>query len=134
MVLDLIVESVAGSNTWQVQTALIVLLAGAAGSGFAIARWICGERLRQAEWRLRRSEAMCHSLRKLSDEYRKRLSGRSPQQAERKLKEQERKLGVLRFQVASLNEELKSMRAPPAIRETIELRGIRSGTTGPRRG
>jgi hypothetical protein len=66
---------------------------------------------------------MCNSLRKLSDDYRKRLHGRSPQQAEKKLKEQERKLSVLRFQVASLTGELDAMRPPPrgGKAETIDL-------------
>ena len=110
---------------------MLVLLIAAASIGFAVGRWLGAERVRQAEWRLRRSESMCNSLRKLSDDYRRRLSGRSPQQAEKKLKEQERKLSVLRFQVASLAGELKSMNAPPTIRETIELSGIRSDPGDP---
>jgi hypothetical protein len=126
--LDLIVDSVAGSAPWQGQFALLAILVCAAGGGFALGRWLAGERVRQAEWQLRRSEAMCTSLRKLSDDYRKRLSGRSPEQAERKLKEQERKLGVLRFQVASLTGELKSIRTPSPADETgatIELSSVR---------
>ncbi len=124
--MDPIAESLAGSAPWQAQFALFVLLMLAAAGGFAFGRWLGAERVRQAEWRLRRAESMCNSLRKLSDDYRKRLSGRSPQQAEKKLKEQERKLSVLRFQVASLTGELDALR--PAARrgaagKTIDLTG-----------
>ena len=121
--MDLIAESLAGSAPWQAQSALFVLLVLGAAGGFAVGRWLGAERVRQAEWRLRRAESMCNSLRKLSDDYRKRLHGRSPQQAEKKLKEQERKLSVLRFQVASLTGELDAMRPPPrgGKAETIDL-------------
>ncbi len=107
---------------------LLLLLAFAGAAGFAAGLCFYAERLRQAEWRVRRAEAMCNSLRQLSDEYRKRLRGRSPQQAEKKLREQERKLGVLRFQVGSLNNELKSLQ--PRTPDIIDLSEIGSAPIG----
>jgi GTP-sensing pleiotropic transcriptional regulator CodY len=116
---SLIVESV-------LLPALLVL---AALAGFGIGMWICAEKLRRAEWRIRRAEAMCMALRKVSDEYRRKLRVRTPQQAAKKLEDQERKLGMLRFQVASLSSELKAVRpvsSDSAPEETIDLTDIRS--------
>ena len=107
---------------------LLLLLAVAAAAGFTAGMCFYAERLRQAEWRIRRAEAMSNSLRQLSDEYRKRLRGKSPQQAEKKLREQERKLGVLRFQVGSLSNELKSLQ--PQSPDIIDLSEIRSVPIG----
>jgi uncharacterized protein HemX len=129
---DLIAETLPGLPALQKELPLLLLLVLALAAGFGLGTWLHAERLRQAEWRIRRAEAMCNALRKLSDDYRKRLSGRSPQQAERKLKEQERKLGVLRFQVASLSSELKSMRPPSS--EVIDLIDASSSPRPPREG
>ena len=118
-------------SSLEYQAAVLVLLVAAGTAGFCIGVWFRGERLRQAEWRIRRAERMCGSLRKLSDEYRRRLSGRSPQQAEKKLKDQERKLALLRFQVANLGNELKALRSgapapePVATIDMSEIGGSR---------
>ena len=103
---------------------LLLMLAVAAATGFAAGLCLHAERLRQADWRARRAEAMCNSLRRLSDEYRKRLSGRSPKQAQKKLEEQERKLAMLHFKVGSLRSELKSLQ--PRSPEIIDLSGAGS--------
>ncbi len=88
----------------------LLLLAG--GCGFALALCLYSERLKRAEWRAGRAEQMCGSLREACDDYRRRLGGRSPQQAQKRLEEQERKLSLLRFQVAGLTSDLKSLRQP----------------------
>ncbi len=92
---------------------LLGLLLLAAGCGFALALCLYSERLRRAEWRLGRAEQMCASLREVCDDYRRRLGGRSPQQAQKRLEEQQRKLSLLGFQVANLTSELKSLRQTP---------------------
>ncbi len=120
-------ESVPGLPVLGDELLLIGSLVLAALAGFGIGTWVSGERLRGAEWRIRRAEAMCATLRQTSDDYRRRLRVRSPQQAEKKLSDQERKLAMLRFQVASLSSELKSMRPPaPADGEPeiIDLTGV----------
>jgi hypothetical protein len=111
-IVSLNAQSLTGTPIPGQELLLTALILAAALAGFGIGIWIRGERLRRAEWRIGRAEAMCASLRKVSDEYRRRLRVRSPQQAEKKLSEQERKLALLRFQVANLSSELKSLRAP----------------------
>jgi uncharacterized protein HemX len=128
------VQSLAGASLAGQELLLAALLLAAALGGFGIGISIRGERLRRAEWRIRRAEAMSASLRKVSDEYRRRLRVRSPQQAEKKLEDQERKLSLLRFQVANLSSELKSLNAPPSGRAecpVIDLTGTRRNTVVP---
>jgi hypothetical protein len=128
------VQSLADASLAGQELLLAALLIAAAFAGFGIGICIRGERLRRAEWRVRRAEAMSASLRKLSDEYRRRLRVRSPQQAEKKLEDQERKLSLLRFQVANLSSELKSLHAPPPARPecpVINLTGTSPNSVGP---